>query len=253
MSFLSTSSTKPLSVILAGFQQLAFNHSLGFPYDEPVRAIVFHTTEGTTVQGAVSVYKTIQACPHLTVDPETFERFQHVPLSSSAYALRNLKGGCETNSTGVIQIEIVGYAGETWSWSSERLQWLGEQVVKPILDEYPDIPRTVYRGPRMSCDEWLLWPGGLCGHAHVPENDHWDPGDLDLETILNFATGDDMPSVEEIWNHPLTKTLPDGTSQTFPAWQWLIFTHMEAENDGGAGGGASAAEVADELARRLGS
>jgi hypothetical protein len=174
-------------MILTGFQVVVFNHSLGFSYDRPVRAVCFHTTEGTTVQGAISVYRSIQACPHLTVDPDSHELFQHVSLDSAAYALRNLKGGCETNSTGIIQIEIVGYAAETWSWSQERLRWLGEEVLAPILAAYPAIPRSIYSGWRMDCDTWETWPGGLCGHRDVPEQDHTDPGDLSLATILDYA------------------------------------------------------------------
>lgn len=175
-------------MILAGFQQLVFNHSLGFSYDRDPRAVCWHTTQGTTVDGAVSVYKVLQACPHLTVDPDTHELFQHVPLDSAAYALRNLKGGCETNSTGIIQIEIVGYAADAWAWSAERLQWLGEEVLAPILEACPTIPRgPVYAGARMTCNEWDVWSGGLCGHRDVPENDHTDPGDLDLAAILGYA------------------------------------------------------------------
>jgi N-acetyl-anhydromuramyl-L-alanine amidase AmpD len=194
--------------MLAGFQQLVFAHSLGFPYDRPVRGVIWHTTQGTTVQGAVSVYQSIQACPHLTVDPETFERFQHVPLDSAAYALRNLDGGCETNSTGVIQIEIVGYAADAWSWSPQRLQWLGEEVLAPILAEYPDIPHTVYTGDRMTCAEWDVWAGGMAGHKDVPENDHTDPGDLDLQRILDYATGDDMPTAKEIAEALMDELVP---------------------------------------------
>lgn len=247
---------------LANFDLLTFDHSLGGTFDRDPRAVVWHTTEGTTVQGAVSVYKSIQACPHLTVDPETFERFQHVPLDRSAFALRNLAGGCQTNTTGVIQIEVVGYAADSWSWSKQRLEWLGEEVLAPILEECPSIPRgPIYTGPRMTCAEWDVWSGGQCGHAHVPENDHWDPGDLDLARIVAYATGDDMPTPEEIWNHPLTK---DG--QTFPAWQWLLFLHDEMTNpelleariaetvasDGGVvSGGATPGQVAEEIGRRL--
>lgn len=73
--------------------------------------------------------------------------------------------------------------------------------------------------------------------------------------------GDDMPTPEEIWNHPLTK---DG--QTFPAWQWLLFLHDEMTNpelleariaetvasDGGVvSGGATPGQVAEEIGRRL--
>lgn len=125
------------------------------------------------------------------MDFDTGEKVQHVPLTSSAYALRNLPGGCATNTTGVIQVELVGYSADSWTLSPERLRWLGEEVLWPILEACPTIPRgPVYNGPRMTCAEWDVWSGGQCGHAHVPENDHWDPGDLDLKRIVDYATGD---------------------------------------------------------------
>lgn len=202
-------------MILAGFNQLVFNHSLGGTFDRDPRAVVWHTTQGTTVGGAVSVYKAIQACPHLTVDPETHELFQHVPLNASCYALRNLPGGCQTNTTGVIQIEVVGYAGDAWAWSQERLRWLGESVLWPILEACPSIPRgPVYGGERMTCAEWDVWSGGMAGHRDVPEQDHTDPGDLDLAAILGYALGqsspleDDMPTAQEIAKEIMDQLVP---------------------------------------------
>lgn len=208
---------------LANFDVLTFDHSLGGTFDRDPRAVIWHTTEGTTVDGAVSVYKRIQACPHLTVDFDTKERYQHVPLDRSCYALRNLPGGCQTNTTGIIQIEIVAKAAEMWSWSPERLQWLGEEVLAPIFEECPTIPRgPVYSGPRMTCAEWDVWSGGQCGHAHVPENDHWDPGDLDLARIVAYATGDDMPTPAEFWAYPLTIE-----GYTAPAGEWLGYLYAQ--------------------------
>jgi hypothetical protein len=223
---------------LANFEALTFNHSLGGTFDRDPRAVCWHTTQGTTVDGAVSVYKSIQACPHLTVDPETRELFQHVPLDRSSYALRNLAGGCETNTTGIIQIEIVGYAADTWSWSPERLKWLGEEVLAPIFEACPSIPRgPVYSGPRMTCAEWDVWSGGQCGHRDVPENDHWDPGDLDLSQIVAYATGDDMALsdedvtriVEAVMARPLDI---EGYKAPFAEWIGYLFaevTRTEAE------------------------
>lgn len=180
-------------MMLPNFSALTFPHSLGGTFDRDPRAVCWHTTQGTTVDGAVSVYKAIMACPHFTVDPESREKFQHVPLDRSCYALRNLPGGCETNTTGVIQVEIVGYAADSWAWSQERLQWLGEEVLWPILQACPSIPRgPIYSGPRMTCPQWDVWSGGMCGHRDVPEQDHTDPGDLNLAQILAYATGEDM-------------------------------------------------------------
>jgi hypothetical protein len=42
---------------------------------------------------------------------------------------------------------------------------------------------------RLPADRWLNGPIGLCGHRHVPTNDHWDAGGLDLRRIAALAGG----------------------------------------------------------------
>jgi hypothetical protein len=215
---------------LDGYEHVTWPHSGGFRAQRAPRAVVFHTTEGTLAEHAFGVYAASPSCPHLTVEPESGRRFQHVPLDLSSYALRNLPGGCETNSTGVIQIEIVGRAAEAWAWSTQRLRWLGEAVLAPILAACPTIPHLVYGGTRMTCVQWDAWIGGLCGHAHAPENDHWDPGDLDMHAVLGYALNtlgdDDMPSASEIaeavWSRPISLA---GTN--YPASEVLGFLHAE--------------------------
>lgn len=180
---------------LDGFQKVTYAHTPGLAYTRPVRGIVFHTTEGGTEFGAFGVYSRIQAAPHFTVNPETRTRYQHIDTDLGAYALRNLAGGVETNTSGVVQIELVGFAKDTEFWSTERLRWIGEEVVAPIMRAHPTIPNAVYLGnSRMTFTQWNEWSGGLCGHKDVPENDHTDPGGLNLQTILSFARGVLSPS-----------------------------------------------------------
>ena len=93
-------------------------------------------------------------------------------------------------------------------WSQERLRWIGEEVLAPILNEYPDIPHGVYSGWRMDCDQWNAWPGGIAGHRDVPEQDHTDPGDLQLTQILDYALGDVMPTAQEIAKAIMDELIP---------------------------------------------
>lgn len=182
-------------VWLDGFQKVTYAHTPGLAYTRPVRGVVFHTTEGGTEFGAFGVYSRIQAAPHFTVNPETKTRCQHIDTDLGAYALRNLAGGVETNTSGVVQVELVGFAKDTEFWSTERLRWIGEEVVAPIMRAHPTIPNAVYLGNgRMTFTQWNEWSGGLCGHKDVPENDHADPGGLNLQTILSFARGVLSPS-----------------------------------------------------------
>ncbi|GAA0464000.1 hypothetical protein [Streptomyces olivaceiscleroticus] len=38
----------------------------------------------------------------------------------------------------------------------------------------------------MSASQWNGFRG-ICGHQHVPENDHGDPGSLDFRHVLELA------------------------------------------------------------------
>ena len=42
---------------------------------------------------------------------------------------------------------------------------------------------SVAPGFRMGNQEWDQF-GGVCGHQHVPENTHWDPGALDWAAVV---------------------------------------------------------------------
>ena len=45
------------------------------------------------------------------------------------------------------------------------------------------------RAIRMSDAKWRAFTG-ICGHQHVPDNDHWDPGRLDVSRMLALAPAD---------------------------------------------------------------
>jgi hypothetical protein len=190
---------------LDGFEQVTFPHSLGFPYDRDIRGVCWHMTEGHKASHAYGVYASFPSCPHLTVDRREASQVkaQHVPLNLASYALRNLPGGCELGGTGIIQIEVVGFSAEAGDWTRDELRWLGEEVLAPILAACPTIPPSVFQGnARMTCDEWNAWPGGQVRHANCPENDHWDPGALDLDVVLHYA-------LELLDHEPKDETLPD--------------------------------------------
>jgi len=74
------------------------------------------------------------------------------------------------------------------------------------------------------------WTGfnGVCGHMHVPENVHGDPGAIDFARIIALAKGttlppeeDDMPTADEVAKAVLTYdgviSVP-GAPATNPTW-----------------------------------
>lgn len=188
-----------------------------------VSKLVLHSTEG----GSWPDYGGGSYCPTLTYDrrqPAGRRWRQHTYLDESARALRDPDGTeVQENRDDVVQVEIVG----TCDWQlarqhglllvteldDEGLADLGH-LARFLADEWglplraPDL-WLPYRHPsgsttggsygasraRMTGPQFDQFRGVL-GHQHVSGNDHGDPGDLDVATVLRHAQGDDMPS----WN-----------------------------------------------------
>lgn len=147
---------------------------------------LLHTTQGPTVEGALSVFRERYA-PHFTVGVDAKLRpriIQHVPLGKLAAALQNDPGGVETNREVRVQIEIVGYARKTiWLPAKPTLSRLAALLAE--LEGAAGIPLTraiVGRDPA----RWRTAKGWL-GHVDAPENEHWDPGKLNYPRLLQLA------------------------------------------------------------------
>lgn len=181
-----------------GYPRYPIDGRPGLPIRQPLSwRVVLHTTEGSTATSALATYRANRIAPHFTVDYSNDVKMQHVPITAGAYALKNASGGVETNAGRVIQIELVGFAGEAHFWSNPRLDWYAQ-----ILDDITTAARRLghiddmfdFRWPpfynqnsgftlarvdapqRASDTTWLSDTYNLYGHQHVPENDHWDPG-----------------------------------------------------------------------------
>lgn len=168
-----------------------------------VDKLVLHTTEGGTIEGAIGAYKASNSWPHFTVDPLQRRMCQHIAMDRSAMALYNGPQPMETNRGGVVQVEIVGFARNTHTYSDSWYQWLAEHVVRPICERMA-IPRrcTKFYGEgdgyvlatpswigRMQDAEFNAYKG-ICGHQNVGDgNDHWDPGKLNEAKLLAYAFG----------------------------------------------------------------
>lgn len=153
---------------------------------------VLHTTEGSTLEGAISSFRSTNFWPHFTIEPNTLRVVQHLPLTIGARSLSD-KATSE-NAAHCIQIEIVGFAAQTPSWAPEQLAFIRD-VMRQIMYQVP-IPRQSDRTfldstgvgthpeNRMSVNEWKLF-SGWCGHQHVPGETHWDPGAIDITALLS--------------------------------------------------------------------
>jgi hypothetical protein len=164
---------------------------------------VLHTTETTGLPG----YSGGSMAPHFTVVPNlstrTVKIYQHFDTRRPSRALVDLSGGVQTNNDGVVQIELAGTCstsgpGLFWptapEWAldpvRELLGWINADRGIPLVGPprgWLSYPASYGRSAvRMTPTEWDNF-AGWCGHQHVPENDHGDPGDLS-----NLINGDDM-------------------------------------------------------------
>ncbi|MDX3525065.1 peptidoglycan-binding domain-containing protein [Streptomyces sp. ID05-39B] len=160
--------------------------------------IVLHTTEG----GSFPSYGGGGSAPNFTIKVGIVR--QHFYANESSRALRNLAGGVQTNTLNAIQIELVGTCekgGPGLYWPDaedddlaplvDLIDWLTDEYDVPLVAtskpwlSYP----TSYgsrSGQRMSFAEWEAFKG-ICGHQHVPENDHGDPGNFPIKRLIELV------------------------------------------------------------------
>lgn len=164
------------------------------------RKLVLHTTEGS-LPGALAAYHQKGVVPHFTWDFPGRKRLQHVDTIRSVSALSNDMGGVQTNRDSAIQVEITGFAADSHNWSDAILHWLAvgiEEICRKESINARHFPRFVGESEhpagegaaqRMTFSEWDNFDG-VCGHQHVPENEHWDPGALNYPKILSYMEDD---------------------------------------------------------------
>jgi hypothetical protein len=179
-----------------------------------VNVIVLHTTEGPTLPD----YDGGAMAPNLTAVPDFVNKrlkwYQHFDIDRSSRALVNLSGGVETNTLNVCQVELVGtcdpdthakwvkagvahiYWPEAPDWAlkgvADFLAWMHANHGVPLTGpaKWPPYPSSYgsAAGQRLSFAEWEGFKG-VCGHMHVPENLHGDPGSIDFPKLIAFAKG----------------------------------------------------------------
>jgi len=181
-----------------GAERVANAKSAGGTYVDGPWRFVFHTIEGEpSAQG----FRTLAAGhgnpPHLWAMPSADLLLQTVPLHRSAYALAR-PGATMTNRLHAIQVECWGFAAKMGAATADTLNWLADRVLAPVARMVPinlDGLRPIgpgepcygtHSGCRMTAAEWQAFDG-VCGHKDVPDNEHWDPGQLPIPTIAARA------------------------------------------------------------------
>lgn len=134
---------------------------------------VWHDTETSVVPGYSTGY-----FPNMTIMGN--KPYQHIPANRASRALRNESGGVQTNRWNAFQIEIVGWVNKITFKSIYRdvAQWLKEVRGCPLTCSVRWLSYDSSYGRsrvRLSPTQWANY-SGHCGHMHVPENSHGDPG-----------------------------------------------------------------------------
>lgn len=144
--------------------------------------VVWHTTESDpgSIDEVVRWLLSQQTASHLVWDPSTGAIVQLLEANVAARALAHPDGTPETNRQGsvCVQIEVVGRAVDPFT--DRPLN--GLSVILAWLDEL-GVPRTGPPDARMSWPAWAAF-SGHCGHAHVPGQDHTDPGAIDWQKLI---------------------------------------------------------------------
>lgn len=144
-------------------------------FNDGAAKIVHHTTEGATYGGAFGAYQASGNLPHFTDSFEagSYRVYQHLPLNVAASALAHPLGTGETNRDNAIQIEHVGFAAASAAF--DPLFYAGMAALCHWIEQQTRCKPRPYAGPRMPWAAWHIF-SGHCGHMHVPNNDHSDPG-----------------------------------------------------------------------------
>lgn len=142
--------------------------------------IVHHTTEGSTLAGALTALGSAHAESHFVVDGH--EIVQLIDTSRASKSLRNAPGGVQTNRDSAIQIEQVGFAGKpkdraTLANVRRLCRWIEKEhgVPRRWPNGYPKPPHNGQDpgGHNRDAHTWDTQGGHYC-HSQVPENTHWD-------------------------------------------------------------------------------
>ncbi|MEU3903330.1 hypothetical protein AB0F20_05875 [Streptomyces goshikiensis] len=163
-----------------------------------------------------------KAAPHILWDPFVGRFTQFVPADSRSKSLADSAGGTRTNRAGsvVIQIETLFFPYCQWNGKTyarlvdtpckgwpELLAWVRSWGVP---DTWPMGRPTNFNSNRSEA----IWAskGGWYAHAHVPENDHQDPGSW---PAFDASQEDDMPTPRDLWAYK-------GTDVPYDAYAYLL-------------------------------
>lgn len=195
-----------MQVTLTGAKTIKAWQDGGSMIGGPKRA-VWHTTENdpkdTTASNIADYLNRVGYQVHLVWNPVSGEIIQMIPADRAGRGLRNADGGVQTNREGdvCVQVEVVSYAAKPFTngpmVGRERIvNWLRSLGIPDVWPDGP--PPAVGHESSRSTTKWVK-KSGHYSHSQVPENDHNDPGAIDIKKLL-AASGDELPTPKDLWN-----------------------------------------------------
>lgn len=178
----------------------------------PDPVLVIHFTQGTSIAGAVNAMRAAKSESHEVVDPAKADANgyaltqQLLPWTTPARSLKHPTGTPDTNNRGwaassqlgrCYQVEIVGYS-ETAAiypddWYARLAAYLRARCEALGVPYRFPCQFTGIQGYGASAGQRLTWAAwatvaGIVGHSHVPGNEHWDPGAIDVTRLTKETT-----------------------------------------------------------------
>lgn len=145
---------------------------------------ILHTTEGSSIEGALSAYRSKNFTPTFTLGRDFHKKvrvMQHKPLGIMGSTLANASGGVETNRVALIQIELVGFSKKDLWYPDAEVADALTSLIAAVSTE-GNVPLR-WNACKRSSSCWRNVAGWM-GHIDVPENFHWDPGQMDTKRLM---------------------------------------------------------------------
>lgn len=198
---------------LPGYERHPFENCGGYNDPEAECKNLWHTTESDfgSIDGVLRLFAgPVYDASHFVIDfgkPGQKSRMaQCSPITKAACSLAGGGNVVSTNGVPVIQTEICGRAAETHLWEDDVLRFLAQHAVNVRKAQQQALGRsfrhevsvtfygldagftlaTQNARQRLSPAAWRAYNGHI-GHQHVPKNDHWDPGKLNVARICELA------------------------------------------------------------------
>lgn len=162
-----------------------------------VSLVIGHTTEGSTVNGAVGTLRSNFSAPHFVIGERRIVQMR--PGWAQAATVRG-------DNSRAWQVEKVGFASQkvhrltpaTWDPDVALTRWFHEEQGVPLAtvpgwrDDLSDITTILaIEGNTRRLTGKALQHRGFVMHLDVPKNSHWDEGAYDWSALFAEVRGGD--------------------------------------------------------------